>query len=146
MDRATYIRTKVFEKLNGLTFGGVEIPIFDEYVNPSVAIPSVKGSNETYIVIQDQYEGYNETQTVCNPRFDLNLTIRVVTTWGNVGSKKLCEDIANEVELLLRDSRGQTTIAGLKQVDLINAQSIAEYADSSISFSKILTLNFIRNG
>lgn len=146
MDRATYIRTKVFEKLNGLTFGGVEIPIFDEYVNPSVTIPSVNGSNETYIIIQDQYEGYNETQTVCDPRFDLNLTIRVVTTWGNVGSKKLCEDIANEVELLLRDSRGQTTIAGLKQVDLINAQSIAEYADSSISFSKILTLNFIRNG
>lgn len=146
MDRATYIRTKVFEKLNGLTFGGVEIPIFDEYVNPSVTIPSVKGSNETYIIIQDQYEGYNETQTVCAPRFDLNLTIRVVTTWGNVASKKLCEDIANEVELLLRDSRGQTTIAGLKQVDLINAQSIAEYADSSISFSKILTLNFIRNG
>lgn len=146
MDRATYIRTKVFEKLNGLTFGGVEIPIFDEYVNPSVTIPSVKGSNETYIVIQDQYEGYNETQTVCNPRFDLNLTIRVVTTWGNVASKKLCEDIANEVELLLRDSRSNTTIAGVKQVDLINAQSTAEYADSSISFSKILTLNFIRNG
>ena len=146
MDRATYIRTKVFEKLNGLTFNGIEIPIFDEYVNPSVAIPSISGSNETYIIIQDQYEGYNETQTVCNPRFDLNLTIRVVTTWGNVGSKKLCEDIANEVELLLRDSRGQTTIAGVKQVDLINAQSIAEYADSSISFSKILTLNFIRNG
>lgn len=146
MDRATYIRTKVFEKLNGLTFGGVEIPIFDEYVNPSVTIPSVKGSNETYIIIQDQYEGYNETQTVCDPRFDLNLTIRVVTTWGNVGSKKLCEDIANEVELLLRDSRSNTTIAGVKQVDLINAQSTAEYADSSISFSKILTLNFIRNG
>jgi hypothetical protein len=146
MDRATYIRTKVFEKLNGLTFGGVEIPIFDEYVNPSVTIPSVNGSNETYIIIQDQYEGYNETQTVCDPRFDLNLTIRVVTTWGNVASKKLCEDIANEVELLLRDSRSNTTIAGVKQVDLINAQSIAEYADSSISFSKILTLKFIKNG
>ena len=146
MDRATYIRTKVFEKLNGLTFNGIEIPIFDEYVNPSVTIPSPNGSNETYIIIQDQYEEYNETQTVCDPRFDLNLTIRVVTTWGNVGSKKLCEDIANEVELLLRDSRSNTTIEGVKQVDLINAQSIAEYADSSISFSKILTLNFIKNG
>ena len=146
MDRATYIREKVFAKLNGYTFGGVEIPVFDEYVNPSIPIPSPNGSNETYIIIQDQYEGYNETQTVCNPRFDLNLTIRVVTTWGNVASKKLCEDIANEVELLLRDSRGQTTIAGVKQVDLINAQSIAEYADSSISFSKILTLKFIKNG
>src|SRR5678815_3724752 len=88
-DRATYIRTKVFEKLNGLTFNGIEIPIFDEYVNPSIPIPSINGSNETYIIIQDQYEGYNETQTVCDPRFDLNLTIRVVTTWGNVGSLSL---------------------------------------------------------
>src|SRR5678815_942408 len=114
MDRATYIRTKVFEKLNGLTFGGIEIPIFDEYVNPSVAIPSVNGSNETYIIIQDQYEGYNGTQTVCNPRFDLNLTIRVVTTWGNVGSKKLCEDIGNVAINLLRDDRGGSLIDGIK--------------------------------
>ena len=146
MDRATYIRTKVFEKLNGLTFNGIEIPIFDEYVNPSVTIPSVNGSNETYIIIQDQYEGYNETQTVCNPRFDLNLTIRVVTTWGNVGSKKLCEDIGNVAINLLRDDRGASLIDGIKEVKLINAQSIPENADSSISFSKILTLNFIKNG
>lgn len=83
MDRATYIRTKVFEKLNGLTFGGVEIPIFDEYVNPSVTIPNPSGSRETYIIIQDQSEGYNAVQTVCDPRFDLNLTIRVVTTWAD---------------------------------------------------------------
>ena len=146
MDRATYIRTKVFEKLNGLTFGGVVIPVFDEYVNPSVAIPSLNGSRETYIIIQDQSEGYNAVQTVCDPRFDLNLTIRIVTTWGNVGSKKLCEDIGELVVNLLRNDRGLSLIDGIKQVDLINAQSIPEYADSSISFSKILTLNFIKNG
>src|SRR5678810_1025365 len=116
MDRATYIRTKVFEKLSGLTFNGIEIPIFDEYVNLSVEIPSVDGSNETYIIIQDQYEGYNETQTVCDPRFDLNLTIRVVTTWGNVGSKKLCEDIGDVATNLLRDDRGLSLIQGIKAV------------------------------
>lgn len=146
MDRATYIRTKVVEKLNGLTFGGVEIPIFDEYVNPSVTIPSISGSNETYIIIQDQSEGYSAVQTVCDARFDLNLTIRVVTTWGNVGSKKLCEDIGELVVNLLRNDRGLSLIEGIKEVKLINAQSIPEYADSSISFSKILTLNFIKNG
>ena len=146
MDRATYIREKVFAKLNGFTFGGVEIPVFDEYVNPSIPIPSTNGSNETYIIIQDQYEGYNETQTVCAPRFDLNLTIRVVTTWGNVASKKLCEDIGDVAINLLRDDRGGSLIEGIKEVKLINAQSIPEYADSSISFSKILTLNFIKNG
>ena len=146
MDRATYIRTKVFDKLNGLTFGGVEIPIFDEYVNPSVAIPSPSGSRETYIIIQDQSEGYSAVQTVCDARFDLNLTIRIVTTWGNVASKKLCEDIGELVVNLLRNDRGISLIDGIKQVDLINAQSIPEYADSSISFSKILTLNFIKNG
>ena len=146
MDRATYIRTKVFDKLSGLTFGGIGIPIFDEYVNPSVTIPSISGSNETYIIIQDQSEGYNAVQTVCDARFDLNLTIRIVTTWGNVGSKKLCEDIGELVVNLLRNERGISLIDGIKQVDLINAQSIAEYADSSISFSKILTLKFIKNG
>src|SRR5678809_1114357 len=110
------IRDRVFEKLNGLTFGGIEMCIRDRYVNPSVTIPSVNGSNETYIIIQDQYEGYNETQTVCNPRFDLNLTIRVVTTWGNVGSKKLCEDIGDVVINLLRDDRGASLIDGIKEV------------------------------
>src|SRR5678809_361816 len=97
MDRATYIRTKVFEKLNGLTFNGIEIPIFDEYVNPSGTIPSVNGSNETYISIQDQYEVYNETRSVWNRRVELNLTIGVVSTWGHVGSMQRCEDIVDVV-------------------------------------------------
>jgi len=146
MDNATFIRYKVFEKLNGFTFSGVEIPIFDEYVNPSVSLPSINGSHETYIISQDQTEEYNETQTICDPRFNLNLTIRIITTWGLVGSKKLCEDIGDAILNLLRDKRGVSKIEGIKDVELLTAQSLPEYSDSQISFSKVLILNFIKNG
>lgn len=146
MDRATFIREKVFAMLSGFSFEGVDIPVFDEFVNPAISIPSVKGSNECYIIFQDQTEGYNETQTVCNPRFNLNLTVSVITVWGKIGSKKLCEDIADELINIFRDERGESKINDIKEIELLTAQSIAEYSDSAISFSKVLILNFIKNG
>ena len=146
MDRATYIRAKVFDKLNGLTFGGVPIPAFDEFVNPSTTIPKPNGSHAAYIILQDQSEDYNETQTVCAPRFNLNMTIRIVTIWGLIGSKKLCEDIGDAAIELLRDSRGLSKVEGIKEVELLTAQSISEYSNSNVSFSKVLILNFIKNG
>ena len=60
----------------------VTIPIFDEVVNPAVTIPAVDGAVGAYVLLQDQQEQYSAIQTVCNPRFDLNMTIRVVTKWG----------------------------------------------------------------
>ena len=97
MSRSATIRTDIFTSLQGFTHGGELIPVFDEVVNPSVQIPSVGGANEVYVVLQDQQEFYNAVQTVCNPRFNLNLTIRVVTTWGLTGSKILCEEIGEKI-------------------------------------------------
>jgi hypothetical protein len=74
------------------------------------------------------------------------MTIRVVTKWGTVGKKKLCEDIGDTIINLLRDDRGASKIDGIDKVLLVTAQSIAETTINNIAFSKIIILNFIKNG
>ena len=146
MDRATEIRGKIFEALNGLEYNGIRIPVFDEFVNPNVTLPSVEGALSAYVVIQDQQEMMSPIQTVCNPRFELDVTIRVVTTWGTVGSKKLCEDIGNEIMYKLKDDRGSSKITGIDKVTLVSARSLAESTSSNLAFSKIIILKFEKNG
>ena len=146
MDRATYIRGEVIGKLTGLKHSGVSIPVFDEFVNPNATIPSVGGAQEAYIILQDQQTDMNAVQTVCAPRFNLSMTIRIVTKWGLTGSKKLCEDIGDTVINLLRDDRGASKIDGISHVELVTARSISEVSQTNIAFSKVLILNFIKNG
>ncbi len=146
MDRATDIRGKVLTAIGTLKHKTVTIPIFDEVVNPAIAIPAVDGASGVYVLIQDQQEQYSAIQTVCNPRFDLNMTIRVVTKWGAVGKKKVCEDIADAILSKLRDARGASLIAGIQHVEMITARSIAEYTNSNLAFSKVIILNFKKNG
>ena len=146
MDRATYIRGEVMSKLTGLQHLGVAIPVFDEFVNPNATIPSIGGAQEVYIILQDQQTDMNAVQTVCAPRFNLSMTIRIVTKWGLTGSKKLCEDIGDTVINLLRDDRGASKINGISKVELVTARSISEVSQTNIAFSKILILNFIKNG
>ena len=146
MDRATFIRTEVFTKLTGINHLSVEIPVFDEFVNPSVTLPSIGGASQVYIILQDQQEQKNDVQTFCAPRFNLSLTVRIITTWKTVGSKILCEDIGDTVFNLLTDSRGISKINGIEQVELVTAQSLSEETVNEFAFSKILILNFIKNG
>lgn len=146
MDNITDIRGKIITALSGLAYSGTTIPVFDEVVNPSVTIPSIGGASAVYVVIQDQFEQPSVIQTVCSPRFDVNTTIRVVTKWGRVGNKKLCEDIGDAVVSLMRNKRGATTLPGIKVVELVTSRSTAEYTDTELSFSKILILKFKKNG
>jgi hypothetical protein len=146
MDRSTIVRMKIFEALNGFEYSGVTIPVFDEVVNPNVSLPSISGAEEVYIVLQDQQQHPSSVQTFCDPRFDLNITIRVVTKWGLVGSKKLCEDIGDAVLSLLRTDRGESKIAGISKILLPVSQSISETTKSNLSYSKINILNCIYNG
>lgn len=145
MDRITEIRGKVIAALRGYTFNGTEIPVFDEVVNPSATIPTIGGA-QVYIVLQDQQQYYNAVQTMCDPRFDVNLTIRVVTIFGSVGNKKLSEDIGDEILNLLRDDRGGSKLEGVKEIELSVARSLSEVTPQNIAFSKVLILNFIKNG
>lgn len=131
--------------LSGYKHNGVAVPVFDEVVNPSVALPTIAGA-QVYIVLQDQQETPNAVQTLCSPRSNVNLTIRVVTIFGPVGNKKLSEDIGDEVLDLIRDDRGGSRLSGIKDVELPIARSLSEVTAENISFSKILILNFVKNG
>ena len=145
MDRVTEIRGKVMTALSGYAHNGVAVPVFDEVVNPSVALPTIAGA-QVYIVLQDQQQVPNAVQTMCDPRSNVNLTIRVVTIFGTVGNKKLSEDIGDEVLGLIRDDRGGSKLSGIKDVELPISRSLSEVTAENISFSKILILNFIKNG
>lgn len=145
MDRITFVRGKVINALSGYKFNGVAIPVFDEVVNPSTTLPVISGA-QTYIILQDQQMIYNAVQTYCNPRFNISLTIKVVTIFGNTGSKKLSEDIGSDVLNLLRDDRGKSNLSDISEVQLDVSRSLNEVTSTRVAFSKIFILSFIKNG
>jgi hypothetical protein len=138
MDRITFVRGKVMEALSGYKFNGVAIPVFDEVVNPSTTLPVINGA-QTYIMLQDQ-------QMYCNPRFNISLTIKVVTIFGMVGNKKLSEDIGDEIINLLRTDRNGSKLDGIDKIELVTSRSVNEITTERTAFSKIFILNFIKNG
>ncbi len=145
MDRITFARGKVIEALSGYKFNGVAIPVFDEVVNPSIELPVINGA-QTYIMLQDQQMIYNAVQTYCNPRFNISLTIKVVTIFGMVGNKKLSEDIGDEIVNLLRTDRNGSKLDGIDRIELVTSRSVNEITTERTAFSKIFILNFIKNG
>lgn len=145
MDRITFVRGNVIQALSGYKFNGVAIPVFDEVVNPDVTLPVINGA-QTYIILQDQQMIYNAVQTYCNPRFNISLTIKVVTIFGNTGNKKLSEDIGNDVLNLLRDDRGKSNLSDISEVQLDVSRSLNETTSTRVAFSKIFILSFIKNG
>jgi hypothetical protein len=145
MDRITFVRGKVIEALSGYKFNGFDVPVFDEVVNPDITLPVISGA-QTYIILQDQQMIYNAVQTYCNPRFNISLTLKVVTIFGNTGSKKLSEDIGNDVLNLLMDDRGKSKLSDISEVQLDVSRSSNETTATRVAFSKIFILNFIKNG
>ena len=145
MDRITFVRGKVINALSGYKFNNVAIPVFDEVVNPSTTLPVISGA-QTYIMLQDQQMIYNAIQTYCNPRFNISLTIKVITIFGNTGNKKLSEDIGNDILNLLRDDRGKSKLSDISEVQLDVSRSMNETTATRVAFSKIFILNFIKNG
>lgn len=145
MDRITSVRGKVIQALSGYKFNGVDVPVFDEVVNPSTTLPVISGA-QTYIMLQDQQMIYNAVQTYCNPRFNISLTIKVVTIFGMVGNKKLSEDIGDEIINLLRTDRNDSKLDGIDKIELVTSRSVNEITTERTAFSKIFILNFIKNG
>ena len=145
MDRITFVRGKVINALSGYEFNGVVIPIFDEAVNPSIDLPVINGA-QAYIMLQDQQMIYNAVQTYCNPRFNISLTIKVVTIFGMVGNKKLSEDIGDETINLLRTDRDGSKLDGIDKIELGTSRSVNEITTERTAFSKIFILSFIKNG
>ena len=144
MDISTTIRGQIITTLSELKYSGVSIPVFDEVVNPASTIPTVSGA-QIYVVIQDQQWTDNAKQTVCDVRTNHSVTIKVVTKWGLVGSKKVCEDIGDSILSLLRTRRGKSLIAGADKCEVSVSRTITEQTTSNLAFSKILILTFINN-
>ena len=145
MDRITFVRGKVIEALSGYKFNGVAIPVFDEVVNPSIELPVINGA-QTYIMLQDQQMIYNAVQTYCNPRFNISLTIKVITIFTKQGAKKLSEDIGDGIINLLRTDRDGSKLDGIDKIELVTSRSVNEITTERTAFSKIFILNFIKNG
>ncbi len=145
MDRITFVRGKVINALSGYKFNGVDIPVFDEVVNPSIELPVINGA-QTYIMLQDQQMIYNAVQPYCNPRFNISLTIKVVTIFGMVGNKKLSEDVGDEIINLLRTDRDGSKLEGVDKIELVTSRSVNEITTERTAFSKIFNLSFVKNG
>lgn len=146
MSLSNNIRVAYITALIGLSVDGVDIPVFDEIVNPSVPTPNVRGSQGVYVVIQDQQEYDNAIQNACNYRRNANITVRVVTKWNTVGSKTLCEEIAADIDSRIRQGRDShnLNIGGgfdLQKIELELTRTITETSQTNIAFSKVLIYN-----
>lgn len=148
MSRSQIIRGLIFEALQGYTYKGVEIPVFDEVINPEVTLPAVDNAQEVYVVMQDQQELYDAVQTACSPRFVLNITLRVVTKWGLTASKTVCENITSDLLSRIRTNRGESLLPdqSIQKIGLSISRSISETTRSNISLSQITILKIIYNG
>ena len=144
MNLATRIRVAYFSALEGLAFDGIEIPVFDEVVNPKVTLPTIKGA-EVYVLLQDQQEYEDSSQVVCEYRMISNITVKVVTKWGLTGNKRLSEDIGQLIDEHLRGDRNVSKLEDIDRIELEISRSLPEYSTSNLAFSKILIYkNYIK--
>lgn len=146
MSLSKNIRVAYLSALDDLKIDGVSIPVFDEIVNPNVSIPKIRGAQGVYVVIQDQQEYDNAVQNACNYRRNANITVRVVTKWGTVGSKVLCEDIGAEIDRKIRENRDVHNLVNqggysIQNVELEMSRTITETTQTNIAFSKVLIFN-----
>ena len=135
MNISTIIRGKYIQALSGLKYNNVEIPIFDEVVNPSAVIPVINGA-ECYVILQNQQEREDGTQVFCQYRILADITVKVVTKFGTVGGKKLSEDIADLIDSKIRSGRN-TNLISVANVSLIERSTVESNKDN-LAFQKIL--------
>ena len=152
MDINTIIRSKVIEAIKTSTideidfieYDGINIPIFDEFPNPNVQIPLIRKA-ETYIIIQDQQSQDDAIQNTCSVRLNANITIRVVTRWGSIGFKDVCENIASLIDEKLRTKRNESKLSDIQSVELSISRTQSELTKANLAFSKILIYSITIN-
>ena len=143
------VRRAIFNALGTVNYNGATIPVFDEYVNPNVAIPTVNGS-ECYILIQDQQEDTNIQQTFCHDRTNCNITLRVVTKFKGVGGKATSEGI---MDIVVKKIKPTPRTHTLQDVDVYRIQDVrielsrsySEFANNQTAINKVTIFNVIVN-
>ena len=151
IDLSLPIRKAYFTALNGLTYQGVPIPIYDEIWNGESAIINYLGQNaECYIVMQSQTESNHPVPTYCSQRMNCRISVRIVTKYMSEGNKMLSELIANDVlNSIIINRYGKHNLTSpeisIQSVIFEDSNNTIEFAGNESAFSRILTFNNIVN-
>jgi hypothetical protein len=139
MDVIKEIRTRYFQALKGLTYQGVQIPIFVGFLDGSASLPTVNGG-EVYIVIQDQQVYDSATQPYCTYNVTSDITIRVISKFTKKGTTSVVEDIAMEVDNRIRGTikKRDENVIGVGRVRLSVNRLLIENSDTHTAYSKVL--------
>jgi hypothetical protein len=139
MDVIKEIRTRYFQALKGLTYQGVEIPIFVGFLDGSASLPTID-RGEVYIVIQDQQAYDSATQPYCTYNVTSDITIRIVSKFTKKGTTSIVEDIAMEVDNRIRGTvkKRDENMIGVGRVRLSVNRLLIENSDTHTSYSKVL--------
>jgi hypothetical protein len=150
MDVSQALRTAYFKVLTPLIVDGVEIPVFDEEVNPSVDIPTLDQAL-CYVVIQDQQETEG-VQTYCSYRQNCSLTIRIVTKYNSNQSigKVVAEKISNVVQTKIKPTGKTHSLTNangyvFQKVSKELGRTIWEHSNGTTAQSKVIIYNNIVN-
>ena len=134
------LRAALIQAIEPLTFNGVQIPVMDQVVNPSVPIPTVSGAL-AYVLINGQ-TNTETTDDKCGTRLDANISFDVVTKFpkgmgGSITSELIAENIMSEINrfLIIPDFK-------LIRVDMNFNQNLIEQATSETVFRKIVSYRF----
>jgi hypothetical protein len=134
------LRLAVIDAISPLIFDSVEIPVFDQVVNPSTQLPIIRGA-QTYVLVNNQSQS-ETTNNKCTNRFNGNLTFDVVTKYpknmgGSLVSELIGELIMNEINNTLEIDSFQ-----LLNVNMNFNSNLHEQGKSETAFRKIISYSF----
>jgi len=137
---ATTLRTAIITAISPLTIQGVTLPIFDSRVNPSVAIPTLRGA-QCYVIIRDQ----QEVETIgckVGTRQNAIITLDCIAKYpANVGSKITSELISGAIQPLINRN---LVLSGWNVINVtkVNSNDIVEQGLTQTAYRKIITYSF----
>ena len=91
------LRKALIDALEPFVFEGVEIPIFDQKVNPSRSIPICRGAF-VYVVINSQTAS-ETTNDKCKIRLDANISFDIVTKYPSGSGGSILSELIGEIIL-----------------------------------------------
>lgn len=134
------LRASLIDELSPITFNGVEVPIMDQKVNPSVLIPIISGG-KAYVIINSQ-TSTETSNDKCSGRVDANISFDIVTKFpkglgGAINSEMIAEIIMQKVNRNLSVDDFQ-----LMNCTMNFNQNLNEESTSETVFRKLVSFNF----
>jgi hypothetical protein len=134
------LRIAVIQALTPFTIGGIQIPIFDEFVNPSVNLPAFMGG-KAYVVIRDQQE-VETTNDKCQIRQNALITVDCIVKFPSTGGTRTAVESLSTF-VMDKIVRGfQLTDWNVLNVTKVNSRTLIEQGASEIAYRKLITYSF----